>query len=100
MQALLQPVLRRLGIGGLPDARQLMLSFGVPLIAFALFVVLWSVVAARIPILFLSVRFCQPGWSVSTIIAESLGRPSIRVNSTATSATSPCMMKIFSPLTR
>jgi nitrate/nitrite transport system permease protein len=48
MQALLQPVLRRLGIGGLPDARQLMLSFGVPLIAFALFVVLWSVVAARI----------------------------------------------------
>ncbi|MCW5634661.1 MAG: ABC transporter permease [Rubrivivax sp.] len=48
MQALLQ----RFGAGArlpsLPDARTLMMSLGVPLIAFALFLVLWSVVASRI----------------------------------------------------
>ena len=32
----------------LPDPRTLMMSFGIPVIAFALFLVLWSVVAARI----------------------------------------------------
>lgn len=46
----MQAILRRLGAGGDPReaARAAMLAVGVPLLAFALFLALWSVLAARI----------------------------------------------------
>ncbi len=44
----MQAILKRLSPGQLPDARTLFMSIGVPLIAIALFLALWSAVASRI----------------------------------------------------